>query len=218
MAVGEAELVDVWGETLLLVRLDGEDRAPANAMLIWRALRAELTDGYPVLVLDAESVTEPDYRHQVAPGELIARAEQLDLDAHFAGMQGRLGDPGQPDDDYSLDSYGIEGWGDIEAIVVVPAPEPWAVFAYLNPYGGLGMAGELLVAAARRWFERYGAEPTLVGLANGFEVAKRPAGPAEAMDLATEHVVMAGLTAGNTLHGYARSLLELDHWCLYNRP
>jgi hypothetical protein len=184
-------------------------------------MREELTDGYPVLVGDVEAVVEPDFRHDVAAGELIARAGELDLDAYVAGHRRWLDDPetlGRPDDDYLTEGYDIEGWGDVEAVVVVPAREPWAVFAYLNPYHGVGLQPELMVAAGRRWYERYGAEPTLVGLACGFEVAKPPAGLAEAIDLAKEHMALAGLTAGNTVNGYARSLLELDHWCLYNRP
>jgi hypothetical protein len=213
---------EVHGETIHLVRFAGEDRDPARALRLWRSLRAADPTRYPVLVDYAESVTEPDYRHDVPPAELIERSLTVDLDAYVADDRRSMDDPGilgSPDDDYLLDGYGITGWGEIEALVLLPTRDPWAAFAYLNPYASwTGLPPELFVAAARRWHERYGAEPTLVGLATGFEVAKQPAGAAEALDLAVEHVAVAGLTARNTLHGYARSLRELDHWCLYNRP
>jgi hypothetical protein len=104
--------------------------------------------------------------------------------------------------------------------MILPTWQPWAAFAYLVSFWG--MLGhdepELLVAAARSWHERYGAEPTVVGLATGFLVPRPPADLADAERLAAEHEFFAGLTAGTTQRAYARALLQLDHWTLYDRP
>jgi hypothetical protein len=75
-----------------------------------------------------------------------------------------------------------------------------------------------VLAAARRWHERYSAAPTTIGLANGFTVPRPPVELADAERLAVEHVAIAGLTAQTSIRAYARALLELDQWCLYNRP
>ena len=72
-------------------------------------------------------------------------------------------------------------YGEPELLVILPRPEPWAAFAYLNPYGEWGT-------------------------------------PADAERLAVEHVAIAGLTARTRIRAYARALLVLDHWCLYDRP
>jgi hypothetical protein len=75
-----------------------------------------------------------------------------------------------------------------------------------------------MLAGARRWHERYGAAPTTIGLANGLTVPRPPTTLADAERLATEHVAIAGLTAQTKTRAYARALLQLDRWCLYNRP
>ncbi|BCJ47939.1 hypothetical protein GCM10010168_22980 [Actinoplanes ianthinogenes] len=58
----------------------------------------------------------------------------------------------------------------------------------------------------------------MIGLATGFTVGRPPTGLADAEQLAMEHVAIAGLTAGTTTRAYARALLQLDQWCLYERP
>jgi hypothetical protein len=94
-----------------------------------------------------------------------------------------------------------------------------AAFAYLTSFYTIGgHEPGLLVAAARRWHERYGAEPTVVDLATGFAVSRPPTNLADAERLAAEHVFLAGLTARTTERAYARALLQLDHWTLYDRP
>ncbi|MGW4945354.1 hypothetical protein ACWEOZ_27615 [Actinoplanes sp. NPDC004185] len=45
-----------------------------------------------------------------------------------------------------------------------------------------------------------------------------PTDLADAERLALEHVAIAGLTARTRVRAYARALLELHQWCLYNRP
>lgn len=45
-----------------------------------------------------------------------------------------------------------------------------------------------------------------------------PTDPVDAERLAVEHLCLAGLTAGTTVRAYARALMRLDHWTLYDRP
>jgi hypothetical protein len=104
-------------------------------------------------------------------------------------------------------------------MVILPRPEPWAAFAYLRSVFTVGgYKPELLVAAAHRWHDRYGAEPTVVGIATGFEVARPPIDLVDAERLAAEHLFLARLTAGTSPRAYARALLRLDRWALYDRP
>ncbi|MFF5081159.1 DUF4253 domain-containing protein [Actinoplanes sp. NPDC000266] len=213
-----AEQVRVHDETVVVVRPDGDARR------LLRSARAALPDHNPVLVLHREAVLDPGFHHDRTPGDLIAWARDADVDAELARLPGYSiwgRDPetlGTGDEGYDLDSYDVAHFGEPELLVILPRPEPWTAFAYLNPYGVWGTPGDLLLAAARRWHERYGASPTTIGLANGFTVPRPPADLADAERLAVEHVAIAGLTAGTTTRAYARALLELDRWCLYERP
>ncbi|GAA2523559.1 DUF4253 domain-containing protein [Winogradskya humida] len=212
----EASEHDIHGSTVVVVRVEGRS---SEAL---RSARAGLTDHYPVLVDDIQQVIDPDFHHKAAPASLIADAGSLDLDARIAELSARwLGErePGSDDDALGPEHYDIAGFGESEALVILPRPEPWSVFAYLGTaWTILGADPETMLAAGRRWYDRYGAEPTVAGLATGFVVPRPPADPAEAWQVAVEHVTLAGLTARTTLRGYARSLETLPHWTLYNRP
>jgi hypothetical protein len=211
-----ARRVRIHDETIIVVDPAGDSRR------LLAAARAALPDHNPVLVLHSEPVLEPESHHAGTPGELIRWAETADVDTELGRLRGyRRQDPellGTGDEGYLLDSYDVTHFGEPELLVILPRPEPWAAFAYLNPYGGWSTPGEVLLAAARRWYSRYGAAPTTIGLANGFAVPRPPTDLADAEALAIEHVAIAGLTAQTTTRAYARALLELDRWCLYNRP
>ncbi|MEV4279730.1 DUF4253 domain-containing protein [Actinoplanes xinjiangensis] len=217
-----AEEYAVHDETVIVVDVAGE------AQEMWRSARAGLTDHYPVLALPSFLITDPDFRHPIAPGELITRAEALDVTTYLTQRPGsqmpgaRDRDPeilGTGDEGYDLTGYDVAEFGDPEVLVIVPRPEPWAAFAYLDAYASLlGTRSELMTAAARGWGERYGAVPTVIGLACGFTVSRPPTELADAERLAAEHVAVAGLTAGTSIRAYARALMELRHWTLYDRP
>jgi hypothetical protein len=210
----DAERVSIHGDEVVMAALTGDP------MATWHAARAASADRYPVLVYDAEWVTEPDYRPSASPADLIARAARVDLDAWLTKETARWAeeDLGTGLEGYYLDSYDVMSYGLPEALVILPRPEPWAAFAYLDAYALSGDGTELAVATARAWHDRYGAVPTVVGMATGFLVDRRPADVPAAERLAAEHVAIAGLTAGTRLRAYARALLRLDQWCLYNRP
>ncbi|WP_433728516.1 DUF4253 domain-containing protein [Actinoplanes sp. CA-051413] len=211
-----AQQVRIHDETVIVVRPAGD------AQQLLRSARAALPDHNPVLAFESDAVLDPDFHHDSSPSDLIAWARTADVDAEL----GRLHSFSHPeqellgtgDEGYYLDGYDVTGYGDPELLVILPRPAPWTAFAYLNPYGRWGTPGDLLLAAARRWHERYGAAPTTIGLANGFTVPQPPTELADAERLALEHVAIAGLTARTTVRAYARALRELNQWCLYNRP
>ncbi|WP_433825816.1 DUF4253 domain-containing protein [Actinoplanes sp. CA-015351] len=162
---------------------------------------------------------EPDFHHHSSPSDLIAWVQTADFDAEWARLPSFSIWGHHPETLGTGDEgYDLTGFGEPELLVILPRPESWAAFAYLDPYGGWGTPGELMLAAARRWHERYGAAPTTIGLANGFTVPRPPTELADAERLAVEHMAIAGLTAGTTTRAYARALLQLDQRCLYSRP
>ncbi|MET7424803.1 DUF4253 domain-containing protein [Dactylosporangium sp. NPDC005555] len=208
-------------ETVIVVDVAGD------AQQMWRSARAGLRDHCPVLVLEPFLVTDPQFHHAISPGEVIARAAAFDVEACLTQRPGsqlpgaRDRDPGMlgtGDEGYDLAAYDVASFGSPEALVIVPRPEPWAAFAYLDAYALLGQPPELMVAAARQWHDRYAAAPTVIGLACGFTVSRPPTEVADAERLAAEHVAVAGLTAGTSVRAYARALMQLDHWTLYDRP
>jgi hypothetical protein len=218
-----AERHDHHGEQIIMVPL-----RPGEALRAWETARDGLRGRhYPVLVRDGSEFEFPGARVQSPPGEVLARAGALDVDARmdelflrdalfWGGVDERMG---ADDGGYFLDAYDVMSYGEPELLAILPRPEPWAAFAYLP--GCMNQdspQAELMVAAARRWHDRYGAEPTVVDLATGFRVARPPADRAAAERLAVEHEMLAGLTAGATLRNYATALMRLSGWCLYNRP
>lgn len=122
---------------------------------------------------------------------------------------------------------GIQDWfgstEDTAALVLLPAAEPWAPYAFVDAlHDACGYGQDLLVAAARRWYERYGAETV-----GAFEVmawltvARPPADPDDAWRLAFEHHVLAEATLrtpGVPLRQHARLLPAMDRWVLFSRP
>src|SRR5690349_14269302 len=173
-----AKQYSIHEETVIVVDAAGD------AQQMWRTARAGLTDRYPVLVLPSFLVTDPDFHHAIPPGELITRAAAFDVEACLTRRPGsqmpgaRDRDPetlGTGDEGYDLTRYDVASFGEPEALVIVPRPEPWAAFAYLDAYASLlGQTSELMTGVARQWWERYGAVPTVIGLACGFSVSRPP--------------------------------------------
>lgn len=215
---------DIDGELVVSLPVDGDWQQ------LWHRVRAALPTRYPVLVHNLDMVVDRDYFGSIffdvesppTAADLLARAATVDVDARIAEIKaGRP--PAGPDaasDSYDLDAYDVAQYGPPEHLVILPRPEPWAAFAYVSSFATVGgYEVELLVAAAQRWHERYGAEPTVVDFATGVVVPRRPTTVADAERLAAEHEFFAGLTAGPTSQrAYARALLQLDHWTLFDRP
>jgi hypothetical protein len=222
LSAADAQQFDVSGEPVIAVRLHGD------AQQVWRRARTALSDRYPVLVMDdvqmaVDRVIVDNHRPPRSPAEMLAAASTIDVDASIAELsRGPDGwDLGAADDDYgSLDDYDVRHYGTPNYLVILPRPEPWAAYAYVESACLVsGRPPELLIAAAHRWHDRYGAEPTVAGIAMGFTVARPPADVADAERLAAEHMFFAALTAnGVRLRAYARALLQLDRWTLFERP
>ena len=104
-----------------------------------------------------------------------------------------------------------------------PAAQPWAVYAYVNAlYDSCWYGHDLLVAAARRWYERYGAEPVAaLDVMTWLTVARPPTEPDDAWRLALEHNTLAEntlATPGVSLREHAHLLSHLHRWVLFSRP
>ena len=208
-----AREVGIHGETVIVVPVG------ADGVRLQQTARTALTGHYPVLVHDTSIVDDPDFHLMSAPADILARAAGVDPDARIAERIARWNAHylGTGDEGFDMESYDMLLYGEPVALVIVPRPEPWAAFAYLDAYYCQDEP-ELLVAAARRWHERYGAEPTLVGMITNFTVARPPADPADAEHLAGQHLELAGLTGGTSERAYARALTGLHHWCLFDTP
>jgi hypothetical protein len=113
---------------------------------------------------------------------------------------------------------------EIATLVLLPTAEPWAVYAYVHAlYDACGYGHDLLVAAARRWYERYGAEPVaaLGEVMTWLTVARPPTHPDDAWRLAYEHYTLAqsALTVPSVpLRQHSRLLPRLNQWVLFSRP
>jgi len=114
----------------------------------------------------------------------------------------------------SLD--GFSGTG----LVLLPTPHSWEAFAFVNVWSGL-LAAEL-IAVARSWQERFGAD--LVGtdlIITEFRVARPPKTREDAFQLAIEQMYVAPTgfaKPGITASAAALDLLDRDHWVLYESP
>ncbi|HEY1178090.1 MAG TPA: DUF4253 domain-containing protein, partial [Phytomonospora sp.] len=118
------------------------------------------------------------------------------------------------------DWYGAE---DPAVLVLLPTPEPWSVYAYVDAlYDTCGYGQHLLTAAARRWHERHGAEPVAaLGVTTWLSVTRPTTDPETAWRLAFEHHVLAENTfsgPGLSIRDHARALLGRDRWVLFSRP
>ena len=112
---------------------------------------------------------------------------------------------------------------EVLALVLLPTNLPWEVHAYEGSlYDMTAYGGEIVIAAAQRWHERWGAEPVaLWGTMIQFMVSRRPASPDDAWMLAREHDILAENTLSNPgipLRDHARALKVLDRWFLHSRP
>jgi hypothetical protein len=106
------------------------------------------------------------------------------------------------------------------ALALLPVAEPWAVYAYVHTLYDADHA--VLIKAAERWHERYGAEPVaLWGTMVELFVKRGPKDVDEALQLAREHATLASSTLGPPgimLRWHARALMVLNRWFLHNRP
>jgi hypothetical protein len=106
-------------------------------------------------------------------------------------------------------------------LALLPTTRPSQVYAYLE--GLFDVPVERVIVAARRWHERFGAEPVQIhpGYATHLRVQRRPADLNEAWTLAREHYVIAWDTfalSGISVRDYAYALLESSDWYFKSKP
>jgi len=115
------------------------------------------------------------------------------------------------------DFYGME---DPMLLAEIPVKNPWDVFAYL-PFGGWNECPDTpgLMAAAKYWYEKYGAVPAVVTHDVLQFTVPAPAAPEQAMDLALEQyawcpdIVDQGCqTVGALADGLSQSTVWFFWW------
>ena len=113
--------------------------------------------------------------------------------------------------------------GQAVAVVLLPDPHPWTAFGYISSlYEACSYGHDLVVALAKRWHDRFGAEPVaLWGTMVEWFVDKPPIDPLVAWDLAREQGLIAGNTtdnAGVSIRDHSRALRGRRDWFLHSRP
>jgi hypothetical protein len=194
---------------------------------------AELRTQYPDAAVDwvkeevelAREATRADYGDAPAAEQIRAAVTgnqrvEIDINRYLFGWEcGR--EPLVGPDLSVQDWFGSKE--ESTTLVLLPAKQPWAVYAYIDAlHDACGYGHDLLVAAARRWYERYGAEPiAALEVMTWLTVARPPTDPEDAWRLAFEHNTLAENTLSTpavALREHAHLLPALDRWVLFSRP
>ena len=104
-------------------------------------------------------------------------------------------------------------------LLLLPTIRPWEVYAYIE--GLWNRPSDRLVAAAHRWYERFGAECIAIwpGSVTQLHVERPPADVWTAWELARQHYLLAPDTVNEiSLRDYARALVGAQYWELASRP
>lgn len=207
------------------------DVEPDEQLAVWARARAAVaeTGRWPLLCTrDLDDVFDRFYFEEGAqgadddPAAIIARAAGIDVDARLAALRPPDGGdwPEREPDPYFQELYGTESG---LALVLLPTPDPWAAYAYVHALDSAsGYGHDLLVAAAKRWHERYGAEPVAaLAVMSWLTVTRPPTDDDELLRLAVEHEILAEntlSTPGLSRRQHARMLSGADRWVLFSRP
>lgn len=151
--------------------------------------------------------------------EAVTGRVDISIDRYLYEWE-RRHEPQGPADPVVQDWYGSD---EPASLVLLPTAQPWEVYAFVDAlYDACWYGQDLLVAAARRWRERYGAEPVAAfEVMTWFTVARPPTDPDDAWRLAYEHYTLAEntlVTAGVALRHHAHLLSQVDRWVLFSRP
>jgi hypothetical protein len=151
-----AEHHDLHGESLCLVDVTGHD-----AIALWQQARAALTDHYPALLLTYKQLDHL----ATPPAELLARRPRP-TSTPTSPNAPHCGHP-------TTTAQATRGTTSTHTTLATsarsrrwrscPDPSCGQAFAYLNSFGSMyGDSSALLIAAVRRWHERYRAVPTVI--------------------------------------------------------
>lgn len=217
---------------------NGADSSPTAVLARGEAIDvdarlAELRTRYPDGLADwvdeevelAREATRTDYGDAPAAADIRAAVTggervEIAINRYLFGWERTREPLTEPD-------VGVQDWfGSADervTLVLLPVPQPWAVYAYLNALSdSCGYGQDLLVAAARRWYERYGAEPVAAfEVVTWLMVTRPPTDPDDAWRLAAEHDLLAESTLaapGISLRQHAHLLPHLDRWVLFSGP
>jgi len=109
------------------------------------------------------------------------------------------------------------------SIALLPSPDPWASYAYIGGFEWGNPHPDLRAAVARRWHQRFGAEPAANwGVMQQLVVPRPPSDVWTAWELAREISLLWPDTAGG-LNGvdtrdHARDLVGRSDWFLHYKP
>jgi len=175
--------------------------------------------------LEDSGKTAEEYRRETlaAPVEdgasyfasLLAARKEEAADDGFDWLGDVLGE--QADGEAMDDFYGME---EPMLLAEIPVKNPWEVFAYL-PFGGWNECPDTpdLMAAAKYWYEKYGAVPAVMTHDVLQFDLPAPVSPEQAMDLALEQyawcpdIVDQGCqTVGALADGLAQSTVWFFWW------
>jgi hypothetical protein len=126
----------------------------------------------------------------------------------------------QPDDGLHLTWFDP---GQPVILALLPVPNSEESLAYASFYGAEGERHhEELIAIARRWRERFGADLYANwGSMLQFVVARPPSNLHDAFEVTLEQARVAGSTIylpGRTIRQHARALVDRKTWFLHERP
>lgn len=107
-------------------------------------------------------------------------------------------------------------------LLFMPTPNAWDSLAYVSWYGAEVNQAANVIAVARRWEQKYGAELVAhYGTILQCLASRPPSEPMDAFQLAVEHDLIAPCTmalSGIDVRQYAQGLLNYDRWFLHERP
>lgn len=145
----------------------------------------------------------------------IAAAENMDIQKWIKNQQDADIEVG----DYSKRPYSVKKLPVYNSMIVIPVKRPWHIPAFLG-FGGWNACppAEIHVALLKSWYERYGAEPVILGKDSLFLSVQKPIQTKdEALKVAREHfaycpdnIVQGG--GDNTLSGCANDILKAKIW------
>lgn len=153
---------------------------------------------YPELDIDIDAVRS--YRQETLAMPLLSGEEELEdlyrmqreaveSDGFDCGFDGVIVEDCEEPEERFYGYWDYTGRKTHPLIIAeIPTDKPWEIFAWL-PFGGWNECPDtpVLMAAAKHWYERYGAVPAvLTSDTLDFELSA-PVEPKDAMQLAREH-------------------------------
>ena len=158
----------------------GWDDMPSDFMVDMESVRAYRRDTLAKELPDGKQVLEQLFAMQ---------REAVEEDGFDCGFDGKMADPAAPEEDRFYGYWDFFSRRTHPVVLAeIPTDKPWEIFAWL-PFGGWNECPDTpdLMAAAKLWYERYGALPAVLTCDTLDMVLPRPVPQEEAMQVTREH-------------------------------